>query len=652
VRIACLAFGFWILALSAPYAAETDEEHHLVGILQSSSSPHDKDAACARLKRVGTKDCIPALSLLLTDEQLSHSARYALESLPGPEADRALIAALNRSSGLTKVGIINSIGLRADKSALPPLKKLLDDQDPAVAAAAARALSYIADPAVLKALMAAMHKSTGEAHHAQVQACLQSANNVIYLGQPEQARAAFATIYESEKSPGSRVAAFRGILRTSGKKSGGLFLRAVAGEPGPARTAALQMLHETDFGIAGDLPRLLPSLTPDVQVALLDGLTQSSNPSAVDLARPSIASTNAEVRLAAIRCLGSLGDTSAIPLLARSAASASGPERAAAQDALVRLHGRGINDGLFAQLRTADPETRAEVARALGQRGDTNAIPALLDSAHGESDSVRPSVLQALGFLARQPHVGAMVQLVVDARTDETRSEAAEALNSVLQRLLSGRGHVDCTPLTQAIGNSTPESRVALLGLCGGLKDPQIRDALRSSVRDSNPQVRAAAIRAMCDTTDSDLLQDLLTIARTDTDEKLRTLAIGACVRLLTQEETVKIPNAARVEALKGILASPLDVPQKRLVLSGLAEIPDVESLTLAESLLDDAAVQPEAIRAVMKIATTVPAAQAEPAREALNHILRLPIDDDMRKTATAALIKMKPKAEAKPTGS
>jgi HEAT repeat protein len=634
-------FGLWILAVSAPYAAETNEEHHLVSILQSSSSPHDKDAACARLKRIGTKDCIPALSLLLTDEQLSHSARYALESLPGSEADRALISALNRTSGLTKVGIINSIGLRADKSALPPLRRLLDDQDPAVAAAAAGALSHIADPAALKALMAAMHKSTGDVHHTQVQACLQSANNLIYLGHPEQARAAFATIYESEKSPGPRVAAFRGILCTSGKKSADLFLKAIEGNPGPARTAALQMLHETDFGIAADLPGLLPSLAPDVQVALLDGLTQSGNPSADDLARPLIASTNAQARLAAIRCLGSLGDISAIPLLARSAASASGPERAAAQDSLVRLHGRGITEGLLAQLRTADPEIRAEVARALGERGDTNTIPALLDSAHGESDSVRPAVLQALGHIARQPHVSAMVQLVVDARTDDARSEAAESLNSVLQRLLSGRGHVDCTPLTQAIGNAPPESRIALLGVCGGLKDPQVRAALRASVKDSNLRVRAAAIRAMCDTTDSDLLPDLLTIARTESDEKLRTLAIGGCVRLLTQEETVTIPDAARVEALKGILASPLDVRQKRIVLSGLAEIPDIESLKLTEPLLEDSDVRPEAIRAVLKIATALPKTQAEPAHEALQHILRLPVDDETRKTTTAALHKV-----------
>ena len=60
-------------------------------ILQSNASPREKDAACALFKRIGTARCVPVLAALLTDEQLSHSARYALESLNAPEAGKALI---------------------------------------------------------------------------------------------------------------------------------------------------------------------------------------------------------------------------------------------------------------------------------------------------------------------------------------------------------------------------------------------------------------------------------------------------------------------------------------------------------------------------------------------------------------------------------
>ena len=137
ICIACAALvaGFPDLA----QGAQTNEEQQLITVLQSDSSLTKKDAACARLKRIGTDQSVPALAALLTNEQLSHSARYALESMPSAKAGEALTEALGKTSGLTEVGIINSIGFRCEQGAVPVLAKLLTDQDAQVAAAAATA---------------------------------------------------------------------------------------------------------------------------------------------------------------------------------------------------------------------------------------------------------------------------------------------------------------------------------------------------------------------------------------------------------------------------------------------------------------------------------------------------------------------------------
>ena len=66
--------------LGSSVQADTAEEQKQIAILQSNSSSQQKDAACARLKRIGTARAVPALAALLTEEQLSHSARFALES--------------------------------------------------------------------------------------------------------------------------------------------------------------------------------------------------------------------------------------------------------------------------------------------------------------------------------------------------------------------------------------------------------------------------------------------------------------------------------------------------------------------------------------------------------------------------------------------
>ena len=71
-----VALGLLVPALpSSLLGATTNEEQQLIGILQSNQSPGDKDAACARLKFIGTAQSVPALAALLKDEQLSHSAR-------------------------------------------------------------------------------------------------------------------------------------------------------------------------------------------------------------------------------------------------------------------------------------------------------------------------------------------------------------------------------------------------------------------------------------------------------------------------------------------------------------------------------------------------------------------------------------------------
>src|ERR1035441_7024269 len=139
-----LALGVLLpgVQLAAP-AAQTNEEQTLIGVLRSDRSPTEKDAACARLKRIGTAESVPALAALLTDEQLSDSARYALESMPTPKAGQALADALGKTSGPTQVGIIMSLGFRHETRAVPGLAKLLTDQDTQAAAAAATALGQV-----------------------------------------------------------------------------------------------------------------------------------------------------------------------------------------------------------------------------------------------------------------------------------------------------------------------------------------------------------------------------------------------------------------------------------------------------------------------------------------------------------------------------
>jgi HEAT repeat protein len=617
-----------LLALALPpqpaQGADPAEEDQQIAILQSSRPLADKDAACARLKWIGTAHCVPALAALVVDDQLSHSARYALESLPGPEAEAALLQALPKTAGSKQIGIINSLAVRRDIKAAPALGGLLSDADAGVARAAAMALGRIGGPQALEALQTAWSDTaSGALHEAEVDGLLACANQLLTEGRDSAALKIFQRLYDTGKNDGTRHAAFRGVILASGRRGISLMAGAIAGNDGASQGAALQVAAKIE---GSDATRALADLLPKVkvaaQIALLECLDQRADPSALAAVAQMAGSPDPDVRLAAIKALGDLGDGSVAGLLAQQAASAIGAEKSAARLALLDLRRGQVTPALLESFATAAPAVKPELIRAIGGRGDMSAIPRLLELARSQDDGLRSSSLQALALLAGPAQLPDLVQLVVQATTDDARSEAADALNSACQRIQSRGGHCDVEELVKAVRTGPLEARLALLPVCSGLAEAPVRDALRAAMEDSEARVREAAFRALCDTRDGELLPDLLKAAGGAGDEKMRVLAVRGCVRLATQEEGVKLSNDQKLAALKTILDKPLETSEKRLVLSGLGAIPDTQALALAAAMLDDPSVKAEAAQSVVQIANALAATRPEEAVAALTKVL------------------------------
>jgi hypothetical protein len=305
-----------------------------------------------------------------------------------------------------------------------------------------------------------------------------------------------------------------------------------------------------------------------------------------------------------------------------------------------------VTEKLLEDLAAAKPPEQVELARALGRRGDTAAVPRLEEVARKGSESGAKAAFQALAVLAGEPDLRAMVQLVVDAKSDAARAEAVEALNAVCQRVQSTKGQVTVAPLVNGLAVESPDVPVALLPVFSGLTGPQVRSALRAAVSDANPRIREAGFRALCDTVDPGLLPDVLKAAREAPDENLRTLAIAACVRLTTQDETAKLSNSEKLAALSPLMAMPLRADQKRVVLSGIEQVPDARALALAEPLLNDADVRAEAAQAVVRIAAALPASDDRAAATALKDVCSHGAEGATRRDAEAALQRIADRAE------
>jgi HEAT repeat protein len=635
-----------LLVLTAPLpgkAQPANEEANLISVLQSDKSLQKKDAACVLLKRIGTRKCVPVLEKLLADPALSHPARYALESMPGPEAENALRHALAKTSGSNEVGIIYTLGTRADPVAVPDLSKLLTSSDPVVAAAAAEVLGKMPGGEASAALESVWSASPdGAVHDAQRDALLACANRMLAGNEPSRALSIFQKLYDREKKGGVRLAAFRGIILASDKHGVDLMVEAIAGPDSPSQGAALQLASKLGGpDTTAALANLLSKLTVPMQIALLQSLAQRGDPSAQPAILPLLDSADSHVRLAAIAALGDLGDGLVAFPLARRAAASSGAERAAARQALADLHHGQVTEALLNAPADTAPEVQSELILALGERGDISAAPKLLDLARGQNELARSAALQGLAVLAGPAQIPDMIQLVVTANNDDLRSAAADALSSACQHIQSTNGRVDAAPLAQAVRAAPVEARVALLGVCSGISDPQIREAFRATGSDPDARVRDASVRALCETHDPELLPDLIKVATGTNENKFRILAIHGCVRLATQDENVKLPVDVKLATLESIIDTKLAAPEKRLVLAGLAGIQDRRALDLATPMLDDPAVRPEAAEAVVRIAGWMSKGRPQEAGAALKKVLALSVDPATRKSAENAYKKI-----------
>lgn len=633
----CLRFALAGLLVVLPLAVFADDapgEMAQIRILQSQASLHDKDAACTWLKRHGTSRSVPALAALLTDEQLSHSSRHALESMPGPEAENALIAALAQTSGSLKAGVISSLGVRRDAAAVSQLAKLLSGSDAQIAGASAEALGEIATPDALAALEQQLESHDGSTPDAVVDGCLRGAHHLLMAGNRRQAFSVYQEVYQRPAKEFLHVAAFRGMAQ-SDENGFGLLANAITNGPAAIQMAAIQLVHEKIFpGKTENIAALLPGANPLVQAALIDALDQRDDPAAASDISRLAKNGGEEVREAALSALGNLGDDENIPLLVEIAAASGDAGQTAARQALALIHRGTPNQALLKLLPNSKPGAQVEIIRALSNRGAVEASPQLLELAKQADDPARAAALQALARLADQPELAGFVQIVAEMKTDEGRSAAAAALGLACRHVQARRGAVDCSPVLEALKNGSAQTRIALLPACGSVANAQTRSALREYAADPNSQVRGAAMRALCQTTDTELLPDIVKVAQTS--DEFRQPAIEACVRLATSEEGLSIPNSERVRYFEAIMPAASTTAEKRLALSGLATVTDARALKLAEPLLSDGTVSNETALAIIGISRK--SSDAAASKAALEDLVARGASEEILQQAQAVL--------------
>jgi HEAT repeat protein len=620
--------GVLIVAIAGiPAWAQNPEEAALIAKLQSDAPLAERDAACHRLKEIGAGASVPALAACLLNDALSHPARQALESMLSAEAGEALVSALDKTAGIGRAGIIESLGLRREKSAVPRLIALLADPDATTAAAAARSLGRIATADTVEPLKAALKSGNPGA----IDALLRCAQQLRKDGQDGVAFQLASELCNMDLPAHGRVAAHRARLLAAGDRMTALTIEAIAGSDDAARVAGLGLAAylpgpEATTALAG----VLDKAEPPVQTAILKALAARADSGAQEAVARAAASNDPAVRLAALDALGGLGDSASVSLLAGAAANAFGIEQNVARAALALLRGSDVSETIARRLPNAPAAEQVELAKALAERRDIQSVPALIELARGSSEPVEVAALKALGALANESQAGALIDLMRSAPSDAVRDAAEDAVVRVAGR--SGGGSAAIVDALLAGKTDQPGQVVAALTAAARIDFARALPGLQARINDADPAVRAGAVRVLAQYCGLESKDQLLQLANAAPDETERTLILRGYWRVLDLAKDQ--PAEARLEMVRAGLAAATGEESRKSGVAALAGIPLKPALDAAEQARADVTVKPEAELAMYAVASSLFFTEREAAAAALASLAGSATDEALRAKA------------------
>jgi HEAT repeat protein len=601
----CLAA---VLFASVAVAAETKDkakrQDELIKTLKSTASQAEKDLACRELQVIGTEACIDTLAGLLTDEKLSHMARYALEPMPYPKAATVMRAALAKTSGPTKVGLLISLGFRRDAASTNVMIALLKDKDPAIAGAAAAALGRIGTLDAAKALGDFRASADKALMLVAAEASLTAAEQLSKNGKPDQAATICEDLQAAKWPAHIRLGAFVGLLGSGGDAAVDLAVAAISGKDAALRSAAISnvsKLKGKDVGkrLAAELDKL--PATP--QALLISALGDLGDPAVLPVIIKSATNDNADVRLAAIKTIGEIGDVSCVKLLCDIVvASKDASQQQAAVNSLHGLKGDKVNATIVACMKTAPAEAKPKLIEALITRKATDAIGDLVAQAKGPDARVRVAALRALGWIAPPANLDALVPLAVKPADDPSRAAAELAIVQVARKISKPEARADTVLAALKTAGDIP-AKCSLLRVLGKLGGKNAFAAVAPGLKDKSVEVQDAAVNALASWPTARALDSLMDVVKNSDSAKQRVLSLRGCVRILGLNDCTVERTLATYQELIKAAKSPADT---KLILAGLGAVADPAALEVIEPFMSDKQFKAEAEFAKLGVARAI----------------------------------------------
>lgn len=597
-RAAFLAVCFSAIA-SLPLPAQesaTSETASLVTVLKSpDASVFDKARACGRLAIVGDESAVSALADLLTDEKLSAYARDALEAIPGAAPDAALRSAVAQLEGDRLIDVLSSIGVRRDAEAIGAIAELLDSDNRAIAAAAARSLGQIGTPQAADELQSMLSEAKAKSGVTLGNACLICIQQLAKQGKADRA-VALCDAVETADLPDhiQSKATFNAIL-AQGEDGRPKLVELLKSDDEASFRLALQAIRLTKIDASSELQTLFKDVSPARQVLLLKSLeelgSKSALPTVVKAATVVEASQAGEpkVRIQAIRTLAKVGDRAVVPFLLDLAAKSDEQVSGAARSTLAALSFDEIDAAVLNLLASDAVATQQMAIDVAARRRIAEASPALFHLAESDDATTREAAIRALAATVRLEHLSDFISVATKGQS----SFGDVAMRSALAAACVRMPQQGCAEkLTTALSDAPTTAKTLLLEQLASVGGATALETVVAAARSNDETMQDNATRVLGEWLTADAAPALFDLAKTLPEGKYQIRALRGYVRIARQ---LDMTPEERMAICRNVLAIAKRRDDRVLVLEVLKRYPTKEGLQLAESLLEDPELRPAA---------------------------------------------------------
>ena len=595
-------------------------EAGLVQLLAPGATFEARRFACQWLAAIGTDASLPALARLLANDETAGIACLALSSRRSPQVTAILRTALASARGRTRLQLIGALGNHQDAQSVQMFAQLARDADAAVAEAAILALGKIGSAPARDAIAALRKEARPAPVSAIDEATLRVAQQLSAAGDRKAASALHTELLRRESPANVRRGALAALiaLDTDGGRQRILdTLRRPDAALTPVAIAGVASLKSA--GASETFGAMLPKLSPAAQVWMIEALAGRGDAAARSCVLAQVSATDAAVRRAAIFAVGKIEDAKAVPVLAKALAGAKSPdELQEIEVALGRLHGGVATDeAIVVQLKRSSARTKVALFSALARRGARAAVPALLTEAGGSDVETVQAAFRTLGRIAGGADLPALLEKLVNLKAADARADAESAAARTMAKIADVCRRSEAVRATLA-KTSDVEGRCSLLRLAPKAADAGALAALVAAGGNKEPRIRDASVRALAAWPDATGWNALLAIYQRPENDRHRTLALRALVRLAGDLNAR--PDAALIERYRQLLSGARG-DDRKLILGALAGVAHPDALQLALPLLSDAGSRAEAELAVKKIAASIRAQHPQAAQAALERL-------------------------------